>query len=361
MFASKPAASNDDRYRSMCRQCGEIVEHRLRARRSVKCPNGHEIASELNLKHLSGSRRARWSGRFGAYPKQAPASLSADFLQRQQPPTLNTQNESSADGKPKALPPLEIQPTGLGVAFQVVPEPNPNHAPGAAIGQSADDVGAVEDSHLDRKIDAMLLKATLFEDARVAYQRGDYATSMRLWRTLGDQGHAGAQCCLGGLYEKGQGVPQDHAAALSWYRKAADRGHAAAQGHLGFFYSKGRGRLPKDDREAARLYKLAADQGNATAQTNLGVFYEQGRGGLPKDDREAARFYRRAAEQGSAFGQVKLGFFYFEGRGGLPKDAGQATRLFKLAADQGEAAAQAALDFMYTNGHDVPHDDPAPD
>ena len=63
-----------------------------------------------------------------------------------------------------------------------------------------------------------------FEDADAAFDKGDYATAMRLWRPLADQGNAAAQYNLGLMYEQGQGVPQDYAAAVSWYRKAADQG-----------------------------------------------------------------------------------------------------------------------------------------
>ena len=37
-----------------------------------------------------------------------------------------------------------------------------------------------------------------FKDGMDAYQRGDYATAMRLWRPLADQGNAAAQLYLGG-------------------------------------------------------------------------------------------------------------------------------------------------------------------
>jgi hypothetical protein len=42
-----------------------------------------------------------------------------------------------------------------------------------------------------------------------AYKRGDYATALRDWRPLAEQGDAGAQFYLGTLYAFGQGVPQD--------------------------------------------------------------------------------------------------------------------------------------------------------
>ena len=36
MFDSKPAAADDDTYRSMCRQCEDVVSHRLRAPQSAR-------------------------------------------------------------------------------------------------------------------------------------------------------------------------------------------------------------------------------------------------------------------------------------------------------------------------------------
>ena len=68
MFDSKPAAADDDSYRSMCRQCEDIVSHRLRAPQSVKCRNGHEIAPTLDIESVLSSaqpmRRARRRYRF---------------------------------------------------------------------------------------------------------------------------------------------------------------------------------------------------------------------------------------------------------------------------------------------------------
>ena len=47
-----------------------------------------------------------------------------------------------------------------------------------------------------------------------AYQSGDYATAMREWTPLAEQGNAGVQILLGVMYEKGQGVPQDYKTAV---------------------------------------------------------------------------------------------------------------------------------------------------
>jgi TPR repeat protein len=60
--------------------------------------------------------------------------------------------------------------------------------------------------------------AAPFEDYLAVYNKGDYATALRLIRPLADKGNADAQYNLGVLYEKGQGVPQDYAEAMKWYR-----------------------------------------------------------------------------------------------------------------------------------------------
>jgi TPR repeat protein len=62
-----------------------------------------------------------------------------------------------------------------------------------------------------------------FEDAAAAYERGDYKTASRLWRTLAEQGLAMAQLNLGIMYAKGNGVPQDYVQAHMWLNLAAAR------------------------------------------------------------------------------------------------------------------------------------------
>jgi TPR repeat protein len=52
------------------------------------------------------------------------------------------------------------------------------------------------------------------EDSRTAYDRGDYASALRLVRALADQGNAVAQFILGVMYDNGKGVLQDNAEAM---------------------------------------------------------------------------------------------------------------------------------------------------
>lgn len=80
-----------------------------------------------------------------------------------------------------------------------------------------------------------------FEDAGAAYDRADYATALRLYRAMADQGNGNPQFSLGAMYEKGRDVAQNDVEAARWYRLAANQGHAQAQFNLGTMYENGRG------------------------------------------------------------------------------------------------------------------------
>ena len=92
-----------------------------------------------------------------------------------------------------------------------------------------------------------------------AYDRGDYATALKEWQPLAEQGKADAQLGLGAMYFYGQGVPQDYAEAVKWYRLAAEQGQADAQIALGFMYYFGHG-VPQDYVQAHMWYSLAAER-----------------------------------------------------------------------------------------------------
>ena len=56
-----------------------------------------------------------------------------------------------------------------------------------------------------------------FDKGFSAYEKGDYATALREWTPLAEQGYASAQNNLGNMYAKGEGVLQDHKTAVKWY------------------------------------------------------------------------------------------------------------------------------------------------
>src|SRR5438034_5667631 len=63
-----------------------------------------------------------------------------------------------------------------------------------------------------------------FQKGLAAYKAGDFATALKEWRPLAEQGLAKAQHNLGVIYYNGHGVPPNYAEALRWYRLAAEQG-----------------------------------------------------------------------------------------------------------------------------------------
>jgi TPR repeat protein len=101
--------------------------------------------------------------------------------------------------------------------------------------------------------------ASPLEDAWAAYQRGDYATALQIWRPRAVLGVALAQNNLGLMYYNGQGVPQDYGEAARWYLLAAEQGNATAQSNLGSMYYGGLG-VPQDYVQAYMWVSLAASR-----------------------------------------------------------------------------------------------------
>ena len=103
-----------------------------------------------------------------------------------------------------------------------------------------------------------------FQKGLTAYESGDYATALREWKPLAEQGNARAQHNLGVMYRKGQGVPQDDKTAVKWYRLAAEQGYAFAQNNLGFMYGNGKG-VSRDYIRAHMWWSIAASSGDKDA------------------------------------------------------------------------------------------------
>lgn len=89
------------------------------------------------------------------------------------------------------------------------------------------------------------------------YDRGNYQTSLKLWRAEAEKGNVEAQYYVGKIYEGGLGTPPDYKAAAEWYQKAAAKGHSASQYSLGTLYEQGLG-VTADKQKAFNLYRSAA-------------------------------------------------------------------------------------------------------
>ena len=92
------------------------------------------------------------------------------------------------------------------------------------------------------------------EDGYKAYEKEDYATALKLWQPLAEEGVAKAKHYLGFMYQNGYGVEQDVEEAVKWYRKAARQGYGKAEYNLGVMYEKGQGVL-QDYEESVKWYR----------------------------------------------------------------------------------------------------------
>jgi TPR repeat protein len=68
-----------------------------------------------------------------------------------------------------------------------------------------------------------------WEDGMAAYNRGDYAPAMELFRPLARRGNAQAQAVIGAMYRKGQGVAKSSARAFMWLSLASARSDAVVR------------------------------------------------------------------------------------------------------------------------------------
>src|SRR5438128_12438844 len=79
-----------------------------------------------------------------------------------------------------------------------------------------------------------------FQKGLAAYKAGDFATALKQWRPLAEQGLAKAQHNHGVICYNGRGVPPNYAEALRWYRLAAEEGCGLAQSDPGARYAEAR-------------------------------------------------------------------------------------------------------------------------
>jgi TPR repeat protein len=118
-----------------------------------------------------------------------------------------------------------------------------------------------------------------------AYSTRDYATALREWTPLAEQGDKLAQYNLGYIYLESKGVPQDFAEAAKWFQLAAKQGNSKAQYNLGNLYLQGHG-VPQDNIKAHMWFNLSGASGDPQAQLARDVVASSL---LPADLSEAQR------------------------------------------------------------------------
>lgn len=141
-----------------------------------------------------------------------------------------------------------------------------------------------------------------------ALERRHYATALRAWRALADQGEPRAQNNIGLMYERGLGVTQSYVEAMAWYRKAADQGLPEAQFNVGTLYHNGYG-VEVNNSQAVSWFKRAADQQLPDAHYMYGLHLWEGKG-VRRDPLAALDQFLKGARQGNVNSQFMAGYLF---------------------------------------------------
>jgi TPR repeat protein len=153
-----------------------------------------------------------------------------------------------------------------------------------------------------RHLRAVLVCASLFWAAPTlgqsvkagidAWQRGDYAAAVTIWRPLAEAGDADASFNLGQAYRLGRGVQVDLGTAQTWLERAARKDHVDAQTTLGLLlFQNG------NHAEGLKWLKLGAEQGEPRAMLVYGTALFNG-DGVPQDPVLGYAYVSRSAAQG---------------------------------------------------------------
>lgn len=225
--------------------------------------------------------------------------------------------------------------------------------------------------------------------ARMAWYAHEFATVLRIYTPLAQQGNQLAQERLGEIYNRGLGVPQDAARAKAYFHAAAENAEARATDPASMFavaklYDSGDG-LPKDKSKAFAWYGKAAalsysdayinlvaaaralygdnlnpaqavawmqkavDQGNPVAEANLANWYRSG-WGVERDDAKAEALDYAAALQDYPLAEADYGAARADAG-----DAADAMVWLQKAADHGDPFGQYRLCLLYYDASDYAH------
>jgi len=141
-----------------------------------------------------------------------------------------------------------------------------------------------------------------------ALDRKHYATALRSWRDLANQGDARAMNNVGLMYERGLGVTQSYVEAMTFYRKAADAGLPEAQYNLGTLYHNGYG-VEVNNSQAVFWFRKAAAQRLPDAHYMMGLHLWEGKG-VRRDPLAALAEFLKGARAGNVNSQFMAGYLF---------------------------------------------------
>lgn len=145
--------------------------------------------------------------------------------------------------------------------------------------QKADEAGSVSAQ--------MMITSIRRKKAEIAYENRDYASALKWFLLLAEQGDAKAQYICAMMYLGGQGTKTDESKVIDWLKKAAEQDDTEAEYALGnLYFDRITGFEDMEENYAPAFYWLgkAAKKGNAEAQCRFGLLYSLGGETIPQPD-----------------------------------------------------------------------------
>src|SRR5512132_2819093 len=125
-----------------------------------------------------------------------------------------------------------------------------------------------------------------------AWQRGDYAGAVAIWRPLAQAGDPDAAFNMGQAYRLGRGVLVDLGTAQTWLEQAARKDHVDAQTTLGLLlFQNG------NQAEGLKWLKMGSEKGDPRAMLVYGTALFNG-DGVAQDPVLGYAYVSRSAAQG---------------------------------------------------------------
>jgi len=136
-----------------------------------------------------------------------------------------------------------------------------------------------------------------------AYEDHDYATALKEWQPIAEQGDAGAQFNVGLMYYDGKGVSQSFEEARRWFQRSADQGYEKAQLNLGAMYGAGKGLRKPDFVQSYKWLSLCAAGGDQMCVAQRDLVAQKLKGAKLSEAQRLAREWKPKKESEQESGQ----------------------------------------------------------
>ena len=194
-------------------------------------------------------------------------------------------------------------------------------------------------------------KSADFQDGMWAYIANDYATALREFKPLAEQGHPDAQYYMGVMYAFGKGVQKDHVFAHMWANIALLNGYQKGTKLINIVEKE---MTPSQIKTAQDLTRECVRKeyegcgGTKSVDASASVLLEKALNAFDSalSNEEYAKvlpMFRSLSEKGNAAAQFYLGFYFYWQGNGVKQDLVYAYMWMKIADINGENTAATYL------------------